>query len=87
MFSLNCCMALDFILFCFQVLDLVEKVYKLAKVLTVPKVQLELSTKFNEPFVNPKIFMDYFNQVIEEFESVVPRVYIHSALEGGLGIV
>ena len=56
-------MALDFIILCFQVLDLVEKVYKLAKVLTNPKVQLELSTKFNEPFVNAKIFMDYFNQV------------------------
>lgn len=52
-----------FIILCSQVLDLVEKVYKLAKVLTNPKVQLELSTKFNEPFVNPKIFMDYFNQV------------------------
>ena len=43
--------------------DLVEKVYKLAKSLINPAVQLELSTKFNEPYVTPKIFMDYFNQV------------------------
>lgn len=46
-----------------QVRDLVEKVYSLAEVLVIPSVQLELCTKFDEPFITPKIFMDYFNQV------------------------
>lgn len=46
-----------------KVRDLVEKVYGLAEVLVIPSVQLELCTKFGEPFITPKIFMDYFNQV------------------------
>lgn len=46
-----------------QVRDLVEKVYNLAEALIIPAVQLELCTKFDEPFITPKIFMDYFNQV------------------------
>ena len=40
-----------------------EKVYHLAESLVITSVQLELCTKFNEPFITPKIFMDYFNQV------------------------
>lgn len=43
--------------------DLAEKVYRLAEILVTPAVQLELCTKFDEPFITPKIFMDYFNQV------------------------
>ena len=46
-----------------QVRDLVEKVYRLAESLVIASVQQELCTKFNEPFITPKIFMDYFNQV------------------------
>ena len=46
-----------------QVCDLAEKVYRLAEILVTPAVQLELCTKFDEPFITPKIFMDYFNQV------------------------
>lgn len=46
-----------------QVCDLVEKVYRLAETLIIPAVQQELCTKFDEPFITPKIFMDYFNQV------------------------
>lgn len=46
-----------------EVRDFVEKVYALAQVLVTPSVQLELCTKFDEPFITPKIFMDYFNQV------------------------
>lgn len=53
-----------------------EKVYELAKVLANPKVQLELSIKFNEPFVNPKIFADYFNQVNYEEERMEGSVII-----------
>ena len=48
----------------YKVRDLVGNIYKLAKSLTNPAVQLELSTKFDEPYVTPKIFMDYFNQVV-----------------------
>ncbi|CAM9135904.1 unnamed protein product [Laminaria digitata] len=46
-----------------EVRELVEKVYGLAEVLVIPSVQLELCTKFGEPFITPKIFMDYFNQM------------------------
>eukprot|EP00904_Undaria_pinnatifida_P008153 jgi/Undpi1/4468/HiC_scaffold_17.g07822.m1 len=46
-----------------EVRDLVEKVYHLAESLVITSVQLELCTKFNEPFITPKIFMDYFNQM------------------------
>lgn len=46
-----------------QVCDLAEKVYRLAEILVTPAVQLELCTKFDEPFITPKIFMDYFNQM------------------------
>ncbi|CAM9338772.1 unnamed protein product [Hapterophycus canaliculatus] len=46
-----------------EVCDLVEKVYRLAETLVIPSVQMELCTKFDEPFITPKIFMDYFNQM------------------------
>ncbi|CAM9674844.1 unnamed protein product [Ectocarpus sp. 13 AM-2016] len=46
-----------------EVCDLVEKVYRLAETLIIPAVQQELCTKFDEPFITPKIFMDYFNQM------------------------
>eukprot|EP00752_Nemacystus_decipiens_P014993 g13350.t1 len=46
-----------------EVCDLAEKVYRLAEILVNPKVQLELCTKFDEPYITPKIFMDYFNQM------------------------
>lgn len=46
-----------------EVHDLVEKIYRLAEVLVIPAVQLELSSKFGEEYITPRVFMDYFNQV------------------------